>query len=475
MGLFYAVMIGLNGGLGIELFVLLNYAVNLAGSAVVLSLLLCGIINILTMLSYCELGAAIPEVGGDYTFSKAAFGGLLAFLTGWLRWVGSVFTAALAATGLAKMVSNVIPTSVSLIAILAVTIFTVLSIRGIKEVDAATVLTFLILFAVFIITGFWHGVKPGPVHPPTLRDIPGFFTATIYTFTMFYGARAIIAAGSRIKNPGKNVPRAVLITSLVLVILYCSIAYVVIGVVPPELLVTSTNPLTLAAEKIMGSIGSWLLTIAGMLAAVFSLTTAMMVQSSLIRGLSRDGYLPKVLLSTHKRFKTPHVAIISGSAFVVLFAATGVIDFIGYVVGFMSLLGFTLVNLTLIKLRKERPHLERPFKAPLYPWAPIISILLSLTLLIFVEQYALALGIGFIILALTMYYLEMVGYHRLRVAIGGMNLSMGVFMVLLIYLIQTGLMPLAIPPRLAMPLFYGLFFTSAIYLIAGILNTIAKA
>ena len=87
IGLFQTILMGLGGAIGIEIFVLLNYAINLAGSLIVFAFLVCGIINLLTMFSFSELGAAIPEVGGEYSYSKAAFGGFLAFLTGWLRWI----------------------------------------------------------------------------------------------------------------------------------------------------------------------------------------------------------------------------------------------------------------------------------------------------------------------------------------------------------------------------------------------------
>ncbi|GAG86788.1 unnamed protein product, partial [marine sediment metagenome] len=86
LGLFYGVIAGLGGGIGIEFYVLLQYSTFLAGPAVVLSLFISGILTILTMFSYSELGAAISRFGGEYTFAKVAFGGFIAFLAGWIRW-----------------------------------------------------------------------------------------------------------------------------------------------------------------------------------------------------------------------------------------------------------------------------------------------------------------------------------------------------------------------------------------------------
>lgn len=473
LGLFYAIMIALNGAIGIEVFVLLNHAIYLAGPAVVLALLLCGIINILTMLSFCELGAAIPEVGGDYTYAKVAFGGIIAFLTGWLRWLSSTFGATLAAIGFASILSNLIPVSIPLTAIAIVIFFTLISVRGIKEADAITVLIALAILAAFVVSGLGRSFELGVVQPLTQKGLPGIFAATAYTFTMFIGGRATVAAASRIKEPGKNVPRAILFSAVVIIILYCSMAYVTVGVTPQEDLSDPNLPfLTNAAAKIMQGIGIPLISIAGMFAAITSLTTSMMVQSSIAQGLSRDGYFPKFLLTRHKRFGTPYVAIIINSAFLVLFAATGVIEFIGYVASFAALLGFALVNITLIKLRKEKPSpfLKRPFKTPLYPFVPILGIVMSIVLLVFIERSASLLMFEFIVLALLVYYLRMAGYHRLRVAVGGINIGFVGFIALFLYLTETGLVSIVMPPLVL----YALIFILLVFTLAGILNLITK-
>jgi len=108
LGLFSAVMMGLSGSIGFEIFVLMDYAYfGLAGSSLVLALLLGGLINLLIMFSYCELSAAIPEVGGEYTYTKAAYGGFVAFASGCLRWLASVFGAALAALTFLRLVVNI--------------------------------------------------------------------------------------------------------------------------------------------------------------------------------------------------------------------------------------------------------------------------------------------------------------------------------------------------------------------------------
>ena len=471
---------GLGGAIGFEIFVLLDYAYfDLAGPTMVSALFLCGLINLLTMFSYSELSAAIPKVGGEYTYTKAAFGGLTAFMAGCLRWLASVFGGALAAVVFAQQlayffsifipaVQNFILVSTPLIAAIVVIILAALDISGVKEATTLIVFAFLAIFAVFLASGLWYGLTPPEVLPrASLGGLSGFFAATAYTFTMFVGMRALVAGAPQIKEPGKNIPRALLLSTVLLTAVYCGVAYVAVGVVP---LGNYDVPLlNLAAAEIVGGIGGILFAIAGMIASVSSVGTAMMVQSSILGGMSRDGYMPKVLLRVHRRFGTRYVAVIASSLFVILFSAIGAVEFLGYAASFGSLLVFALVNLSLMKLREKEPHLKRPFKAPLYPITPIAGIVMSFLLLTFPvllrdvnAESALVSGLGLMVLVLTTYYLRMVGRYRLRVAVGGVSLGMGVLLALLA--------PLLIP---RLPL-YVLIFVSAVSIIAGVLNVTAR-
>ncbi|MGD8544116.1 MAG: APC family permease [Candidatus Bathyarchaeota archaeon] len=488
-GLFGAVMMGLGAAIGFEVFVLLDYAYfHLAGPSMISALFLCGFINILTMFSYSELSAAIPKMGGEYTYTKAAFGGLTAFMAGCLRWLASVFGAALAAIVFTRQLgyffSILVPMSRSfilvntpLIVAILVIILAVLDIRGVKEVTTLIVGAFLAIFVFFLANGLSHGIAPPEVLPtPSFGGLSGFFAATAYTFTMFVGMRALVAGAPQIKDPGKNVPKALLLSTVLLIAVYCSVAYVAVGVVP---LGDYDEPfLNLAAANIMGGIGGILFAVAGMVASVSSVATAMMVQSSLLGGMSRDGYLPKVLLRVHRRFGTRYVAVIASSLFVIMFSVIGAVEFLGYAASFGSLLVFALVNLSLMKLREKEPHLKRPFKAPLYPLTPIAGIVLSFLLLVFPmilrdvnAESALISSLGLVALVLATYYLRMVGRYRLRVAMGGVSLGMGILLALLAYLSETSFELLIIrrfPPSV-------LVFVSAVSILAGILNITAHA
>jgi amino acid transporter len=486
LGLFSTIMMGLGGAIGFEIFVLLDYAYfHLAGPSIILALLLTGVINLLIMLSYCELGAAMPKLGGEYTYIKTAYGGFTAFLSGCFRWFSSVFGAALAAlvfiqqfaylfSTFAPTVQSFISSQMPLIATLVVVVFALLDIKGVKKIGSTEVEAFLVVFAIFIISGLLHGLSPLEIFPKNLPEgLPSVLAATVYTFPMFFGMRALVAGAVLVRHPERNIPRGILLSALIIIPLYVGLAYIAAGVVSPNEVGSTAPFLNLAAQKIMGVAGGVLFAIAGMIASLSALSTSLMVQSSIARGMSRDGYLPKILLSVHKRFGTPYIEIIVGSLFISILSALGAIAFLGYTASFGALLVFALVNLSLLKLRREKPHLERPFKIPLYPFIPIAGAIIPILLLMFPiflgDTYAvdaLLSGLGLTSLVLMTYYLRMIGRYRLQIAVGGICLGTGSSLVLLTCITEAGFMP-SIFPNISS---YVLLFIGAILIIAGVLN-----
>jgi amino acid transporter len=475
LGLLHATMIGIGGAISAGVFVMLGYAVTLAGTTVVIALVLCGVINLFTMCSYAELGAAMPRCGGEYTFAKVAYGGFVSFLTGWFEWISNMFFAALSAVGFAYMIQYIIPLDMSLatVAILAtivIAIFTVINIRGVKEAgtaEAIMIIILLIILLAYILGGLSNPrIEAFQLYAP--EGFLGVVKATAYIFAVYLGAEAIAVAQAEVKNPSKTIPRAILLSAVVLIGFYTVIAYVTLRIAPLERLSGEPAPIIFAAEQAMGKLGTIVLVIAGTIAALSSLNTSIMAQSRVAYALSRDGYFPKALSRIHNKFCTPHVAVVLGAIFTAVLAATGVINFVGYATDFGFIIGFALVNLSLMKLRREKPLLNRPFKTPFYPFTPIAGVVTSLFLLIFIDVGVLSLGIVLCTLAVLAYYIRMVGYLRFRVAFGGISLGLGGFTLILAYSIVKGAMPLS--STMTTIMFSILLFVGIIQIVAGILN-----
>ncbi|MCX8153537.1 MAG: amino acid permease [Candidatus Bathyarchaeota archaeon] len=479
LGLIRTTMLGVGGSLSAANFVIIGEAAGMAGYAIVPIVIVCGFLSLLTMFSYAELGTAIPLAGGEYTFSKVAYGGFTSFLTGWFEWLSNMFYTALSAIGFAYVISYLVPQiNIPLTAVVVVAVFAIINLMGSKETATTeTIITIIVLavLGIFVVGGWSFIQNAPPEQPASPVGILGIFAATAYLFELYLGAEAVAAAQAEVKNPEKNIPRAIMLSALILIALYTSVVVVAVGVAPPEVLSHQASPIAYVAEQTMGPAGAVLVTIGLAITGLAATNEAIMAQSRVLYAMSRDGYLPKGLCKVHKRYCTPHVAIIVGAVFTAIFAATGLVNFVVYAVNLGFIIGFSIVNLAVIRLRKLAPHLKRPFKTPLYPLTPIAGIAASIFLMLFIDPSVLILGFELIIVALLIYYIRMVGSYRIRVAFGGISLGLGAFVCSTAYLVVANIIVLhGASQGLATLAFWVLIFVGAIQILAGILNLLAS-
>jgi len=471
-------MLGIGGTISASGFVIIGYAAGLAGYAIVPVVFVCGIISLLTMFSYAELGTAIPVAGGEYTWVKVAYGGFIGFLTGWFEWLSNMFYAAISAIGFAYVISYVFPQiNIPLVAVIVVITFTLVNLRGVKETGTANAIItviVLVILGVFVLGGWPQGqTAQTPSSAPI--GLIGIFASVAYLFELYLGGEAIAAAQEEIKNPGRNIPLAIVFSSVIMIIVYTSVVFVAVGIVPPDTLSQQASPIAFVAETAMGPIAGILVTIGLAIAGLATANEAIMAQSRVLYAMGRDGYLPKQLCLVDKRFCTPYVAIVVGAAFTALFAATGFVNFVVYAVNFGFIIGFSLVNLSVIKLRKIAPQLKRPFKIPLFPLTPIAGLATCIFLALFIEPTVIILGLELTVVALVVYYIRMIGYSRVRIAFGGVSLALGGLVTFVAYLLKTNSIVLqGVSNEMASLVFYILVFVSIIHFVAGVLNVTAS-
>jgi basic amino acid/polyamine antiporter, APA family len=486
IGLYDIVMAGLSGAIGFEIFVLLDYAYfHLAGPDMLIAIALGGLINLLIMLSYSELAAAMPKVGGEYTYIKTAYGGYVSFISGCFRWLASIFAAALAAvafvlqlsylfSAISPQIQNALLNQSWIVAVVVVILMGTLEIRGTRQIGNLVVIAFILLFAGFIIGGFVQGIGSINLSPAQLPSgVSGIFAAAVYVFPMFIGTRSIVASASSARRPEKDIPRGLLLSALIIIPIYLLLAFVAVASVTPDEMLQRIPLLSFAAGRVFGGYGSVIFSVAGMAACLSALGTSLSVQSSIARGMSRDGYFPKILSAVHHRYGTYHIAAVVGIIFIMVLSTLGAVPFLGYAASFGSLLVFALVNLSLIKLRRTKPYMDRPFKTPLYPVIPIIGFVLSIVLLVIPVMIgdgnaidALTSSIGLVGVVLVSYYLRMAGRYRAQIASGGVGFGVGVFLALASILNIAGVINNFLP---FVPNYVQLVF-SAVFIITGWFN-----
>ncbi|HIE37958.1 MAG TPA: amino acid permease [Anaerolineales bacterium] len=420
LGLAQILMLGIGGTMGAGVFVLTGHAAGLVGPAVILVFLLAGLQSLPNSLSYAELASSFPVAGGGYAYISKATTGILPFSVGWVSWFSSMVYAALSAVGAAYSLKIFLPfLPIPLTAVGFIALFTLISLRGSQEAGRTQLILagFLLgSLGLFVILGLilpggfswatFNGSGGFFIYEGTIENMVKIFQAVTMVNVLFVGYEVIATTAEEAKEPGRNIPVAVVGTIFICALVYCAVAFVALGILTIPQLAASSVPLSAAAANFLGGWGPPLLGLAGMVATVTSLNTASLSSARVALALSRDGYLPAFLSRVHPRLKTPLPAILVSGAFIALAAISGDEVFLSYVsnFGYMFVVFFT--NVSVILLRRKFPNVERAFRTPWYPVTPILGCLGIIVVEVFTELHALVVGIGLIGVGLIVYQLR---------------------------------------------------------------------
>ena len=439
LGLLDITMIGVGAMIGAGIFVLIGIAAGHAGPALAIAFLLNGIVTTFTALSYAELGSCLPAAGAGYRWVKEGMGGTQGFLAGWMNWFAYVVACALYALGFGRLAVELwtltgIPFPLSehqlaivfMVAIIA--IFAYINSRGASEaglvgnvVTTAKVIILLIFvgFGLYAIAGnpdwtdnFSEGLLP--------NGIGGIFVAMGMTFIAFEGYEIIAQSGEEVKNPTRNIPRAIFYSIIVVVIIYVLIGFVVIGaVVPPSgmavwdyLAHAKEVAIVRAAEQFM-PMGGVLILISGLASTMSALNATIYSSSRVSFAMGRDNNLPAVFGSIHPKLHTPYWAVFLSAVLVVVMGMTLPIEQVAAAANVMFLLLFAQVNIAVMTLRRRRPEIERGYKIPFFPWIPVIGIVINLGMAVFLASKMDQVGfvsVAWIAVGLMLYW----GYFSKR-------------------------------------------------------------
>ena len=411
VGLFGAASVGIANIIGAGIFVVSGVAAGLAGPSVILSFLLAGFIALMTALSSAELSSFITETGASYAFTKKAFGRFPSFLVGWFKYFDYIAGAAAVSVGFAAYFTSLFGLSGELPLLLAAVglpvVFTILSVIGTKEsADVTSIMVMIKVFALvllmiigsFYLTQFFNISKFTPFFP---NGINGTFNGAAIIFFAFLGFNTVAMMSEETKEPERTIPKALILAFIVTFILYVSIAFFEIGILDWHILGTSASPLEDLAKAITEN-----RLFIDFIAFSALIATASVVLSSIIGGtrasfaMGRDRVLPKQFDKISERFGTPYFSVIFGGLIIVVLAGIfySNIDTIASVVNFGSLFTYLFVHLSLIKLRKSKTEIERPFKVPLYPIIPILGAISCIFLMYYLSDNAkIAAAIWFLV------------------------------------------------------------------------------
>ncbi|HPD41150.1 MAG TPA: APC family permease, partial [Anaerolineae bacterium] len=345
LSLVQVVMLGTAGTIAAEIFVLTGHAAGLAGPAAVLALLIGGLLSYAVALNYCELATAYPVAGGAMSYVREAYGtGLLSYLVGSMDCLSSTFYAALSAVGFAYSLQLFIPgLPIVPAAVAVVLLFMALNLFGVTKVGNAQIVLggiLLTAFVIYVIAGFvhpagfrWETFIAGEtifVHHSVWANLSRMLATIALVYNAYVGFEVIADDAEEVSNPDRNIPSGILLSLTLTTIIYVTVSLVTLGTVPWQQLAGSETALTDAVQHFIPGWGVPMMAVAGMIATLTSVNSAMLSATREAFTLGRDGVWPTVF-SKLSRFRTPWVAIFIIGAISALIAAIGLVDFLSYI------------------------------------------------------------------------------------------------------------------------------------------------
>ncbi|HSG07245.1 MAG TPA: amino acid permease [Longimicrobiales bacterium] len=402
LGLLPATGVGVGAIVGGGVLALAGVAFATAGPGAIVAFALNGVIALLTAMSFAELASRFPESGGTYTYARKVLTVEAAFAVGWVVWFASVVAAVLYALGFAVFLVPFLEQLVRVaggtppawiggrFALLAYALgavaFYIWSLMrsaagGSQWATAGKV----VVFSFLIVAGFWVLFTD----LPTLSELTGSFTPFLerggsgvaqamgYTFIALQGFDLIAAVGGDVKNPERNIPRAMFFSLAVAGAIYLPLLFLIVAVGTdgqpvaalaagdPEILVAT------AARNFLGPAGYWLVVVAGVLSMLSALQANLIAASSFARTMASDRTLPRQFDGISARFGTPVPAVkLTGVTVAFVLVAVPDVAAAGAVSSLIFLTSFALAH-GVAYLVRRRASTGSPFQSPAFPAVPL--------------------------------------------------------------------------------------------------------
>jgi len=370
-----------------------------------------GVLAFMGAMAYAELAALRPKAGGEYVYLREAYGPLAGFLTGWTSFVAG-FSGAMAAsavfliTTLERFVPGIanatpllaIPVPFTPIvfsfsrhtlaasAVIAVAAF--IHIRGVGPGRfVSNVLTTLKITAFVVFIAF--GLTAGAGETSNLAQSAGPVTATGWLFAFipvmftYSGWNAASYMAEEIRDPGRNVPRALFLGTAIVTAVYLLLNVLYLYVIPiGELAGVQGSVLDVVADRLLGTRAGDIMAVVAIVSLAAGVNAWTFAGPRVYFAMARDNAFFKSAARIHPKYKTPAASILAQAAFAIVLILIGSLDAIANYVGFAITLFAGAAVAAVFVLRAREPDAPRPFKVIGYPWTPAIFVIVSLAIVL---------------------------------------------------------------------------------------------
>lgn len=390
------VAISISSMVGSGIFVLPGLAAGHAGPSVWLAYLVAGLCVLPAALSKAELAAAMPSSGGTYVYLNRTFGPLVGTIAGLGLWVSLLLKGSFALIGIGVYLDVLVDVPVigfALFLVLAIVVVNIVGVQGVSRIQK--LLTTVSLVGLVLLTGrglFY--LDTALVQRPMPEGATGFAYAVGFVFVSYAGVTKVAAIAEEVKDPERNIPRGILLSLGIVMLVYAGVTFVLVGVVPFEALAGDVRPVhTLAARIFAGPVAS-------AFAGVAVLTLASMANAGLLSAsrfpfaMSRDRLMPSILQTISVRAGTPINAVLLSGGLMAAVIVTMDVEKIAKAASTFMIIMFMAVCVSVIVLRESNARWYRPaFSSPLYPYMQIFGVLSGAVLLVVLGPFAALAGL----------------------------------------------------------------------------------
>lgn len=400
-GLSTLIVYGVGDILGAGIYAVVGKIAGFSGSMVWASFLIAMLVAALTALSYAELGSRLPKSGGVAYFIHEAFRTeWLSMLVGWLMFctcLVSMATLSLAFAGYLNAFAPIIPSWAIVLALFAGLAW--VNFRGMQESSAVNIvcttlevsglIIVILVSAAYLVGG---SAAPTPVPPATAVGLSAILQGAALAFYAFVGFEDIVNVAEEVKNPERNVPRAILIALAIAGCIYILVSWLATQVLSPAELSASTAPLLDVVRRAQPNFPELIFTVIALFAVLNTALLNFVTASRLMFGMAREELIPAWFGKLHPDRLTPYRTFLVILPIAILLALSGSIQFLAQTTATLILVLFVLVNLSLVTIKRREP--ENPgFKVP---WViPVLAMISNLILVTFASQASHLLSLAF--------------------------------------------------------------------------------
>jgi len=409
LGFFDLTAIIIGSIVGADIYIASSLSAGLLGPFSIIAWVVAGIFATIIALVFAYCSYYVPRVGGPFAYVTTAFDKFWGFLTGWSLWIAEMMALAVFAIVFVNYLQYFIPldfplqVAVKFLFMFGLTLVNIIGVRAAGRLNDALTLLKMLPLLLLIVAGFAlfifnPAVPAGNYTPLAPLGLGGFGAAVVLIFWAYAGFELGTLPASEVRNPKKNIHRAIITGMAIVMLFYLATNFVVYGTVSWSDLAGTSTPLILSATALLGIAGAAIIGIGALISVSGSDEAGVLGTARLSYAMSIDGLFPKIFSKVHPKYGTPYMAlVIQGAIGFGLSLYSGIAGLISFSV-FNMAFAFLLTCISLLLLKKRA--VKTLHGQNIVPW---LGIAVCLYLLYSTTMFDKFIGTALIVIGIPIY------------------------------------------------------------------------